>query len=172
MEIKAAFAAIALLIPLPVLANDPGAHMHGAARLEIAVDGTVLTLRLESPLDSLLGFEHAPRTEKQKKAVNGMAEKLRKAGDWFIPTPAARCRLATVKLESPVLTPDKKSTDNTHADLDGEFVFHCESPEALRWLDVALFDGFPRFRQIDVQVAAAQGQKAARLFAKQRRVSW
>ena len=54
----------------PVLAagaHDHGhehaqAHVHGAVQLEVALDGPTLSIALEAPLDSLLGFERAPRT--------------------------------------------------------------------------------------------------------------
>jgi hypothetical protein len=45
------------------------AHVHGQGRLDIAVDEGVLTLRLEAPLDSLVGFERAPHSAKERDAV-------------------------------------------------------------------------------------------------------
>ena len=58
----------------PAMAHEPGPHVHGVASLQVAVDGNTLTLNLESPLDNVLGFEHAPRSEKQKAAVRSMDE--------------------------------------------------------------------------------------------------
>jgi hypothetical protein len=66
------------------------------------VDGNSLTLNLESELDNLLGFEHVPRSEKEKTAVRDMAERLKKAASVFVPTPAAHCKPVSAKLESPV----------------------------------------------------------------------
>jgi len=82
--------AAACLLPVPALAGHPGAHVHGAARLQVAVDGNTLNLQLETPLASLVGFEHAPRTNQQKQALQAMAERLRQAGEIFTPTPAGR----------------------------------------------------------------------------------
>ena len=82
-------AAISLL-PLPALAGKTAAHVHGVASLEVAIDGGTLTLQFETPLANLLGFEHAPRNEKQKQAVRAMADRLREAGAVFTPSPAAR----------------------------------------------------------------------------------
>lgn len=160
------------LAGLPALAHEPGAHVHGTASLQVAIDGANLTLNLESPLDNLLGFEHAPRTEKQKAAVRGMVERLNQAATLFAPTPAARCAPVSVQLDSPVLEPAKKTEGDSHADLDGEFTFRCASPEALHDIEVRLFDSFPNLRQLDVQVASPRGQTAPRLSPKQRRISW
>jgi len=162
--------ALAAACALPAAAREPGAHVHGAARLLVAVDGATLSLALESPLDSLIDFEHMPRTEREKSAVRTMAERLNKPGELFLPTPAARCAPVSVKLESPLLAAAGKS--DGHADLDGEFVFRCERPDALREIDVRLFAVFPHLRRLDVEVASPRGQSASRLAPQQTRVTW
>jgi len=138
----------------------------------VAVDGNTLTLHLESPLDNLLGFEHAARTDKEKAAVGGMVERLNKADGLFVTTAAAGCKPAAVQLESPLLQPPKTTGAGGHADLDGDFIFRCERPELLRDIDVALFDAFPNLHRVDVQVAGARGQTAAKLTPTSRRVAW
>ncbi|MFA7243531.1 MAG: DUF2796 domain-containing protein [Sulfuricellaceae bacterium] len=159
------------LTPSPAMA-EPGAHVHGIAKLQVAVDGDTLTLDFESPLDNLLGFEHMPHSEKQIAAVRAMAERLNKPGNLFLPTPAASCTVLSTKLESPVLAPAKKANGDGHADLDAEFIFKCAQPGELRGLEVRLFDAFPNLRRLDVQVAGARGQSAAKLTPTQRRISW
>ncbi len=163
---------MACLIPVAALAGPPGAHVHGSARLQVAVDGNTLSLRLETPLANLVGFEHAPRTAQQKQALQAMADRLRQAGEIFTPTPAARCTVVSVELESPLLQPSPPTGSGDHADLDGSFVFRCADAAALRDLEVGLFASFPKLRRLDVQVAGPRGQSAARLSPQQRRVSW
>lgn len=166
------FIATVYLLPLSTAAGEPAAHVHGVASLQVAVDGKNLTLNLESPLNNLVGFEHTPRTEKQQAAVRAMAERLNQPAGLFIASPAAACTPLSVKLESPVLEPMKPSAGDGHADLDGEFVFRCEHPEALRALEVGLFQAFPRLKRLDVQVAGPHGQSAARLSPQQRNIAW
>ncbi|RTL48515.1 MAG: DUF2796 domain-containing protein [Rhodocyclaceae bacterium] len=172
MRLKGVLFGLLTLLSTVASSHGLGAHVHGVANLQVAVDGDTLTLVLESPLDNLLGFEHLPHTEKQKAAVRDMSSRLQKNDAVFIPTPAAACRLVSVKLESPVLSPEKKTDGDGHADLDGEFVFHCQHPEVLHGLDLMLFDGFPHLRQVDVQVATAKGQTAAKLSSARRRLDW
>ena len=38
------------------------AHEHGALKLDVAIDGQLLLISMEAPLDNLLGFERAPRS--------------------------------------------------------------------------------------------------------------
>jgi len=156
----------------PASAHGPGAHVHGIAKLDVAIEGDTLTLGLESPLDNLLGFEHMPRTDKQKAAVRAMADTLNKPAILFISTPAAQCAPVSTKLESPVLEATKKDAGDGHADLDGDFVFRCAHPEALKDIEVRMFGAFPHLRQIEVQVAGPRGQTAAQLTPKQPHVSW
>jgi hypothetical protein len=177
-------------------AGSPPAHAHGVASLQVVADGDQLTLDFYSPLDNLVGFERAPRNDKEKAAVRRMAERLRKTEALFVPTPQAGCSPTSVNLESPVIDASLLATDagkpgtdsakgggradkraggkedEGHAALTGEFVFRCERPASLRDMEVKLFDVFPQLKRLDVQVAAPTGQKAAKLSSGNRRVSW
>lgn len=169
-------AALAVLTGNPsiVIAHELGAHVHGVATLQVAVDEKTMTLNFSSPLDNLLGFEHVARDAKQKAAVKNMADSLNKADQLFIPTADAQCTLQSVKLDSLVLepksSPDKK--EDGHADLDGEFVFACKQPGKLHDLEVKLFDTFSHLHQLKVEVATLKKQAAARLTSEQHRASW
>lgn len=98
-------ATLTMELALPARAHEPDAHVHGAGTLEIAIDGAMIQINLYSPLDNLLGFEHAPGNEKERQAARAMALRLHQGGTLFILTPEARCRLETTRLESPVLAP-------------------------------------------------------------------
>jgi hypothetical protein len=69
------FGGVLLLVALGVscsaLAKE-GAHVHGLVKLDVAVDAKTLTVQLEAPLDSLVGFEHRPRTAAQKQAAEAV----------------------------------------------------------------------------------------------------
>lgn len=168
------------MLGMAAAAVAAGTHAHGVATLDVAVDGPTITLRLESPLESLVGFERAPRNEAERGQVSAMTQALR-AGNPFVPTPAARCRLERVELKSPVLAAEllgesgraatAPQTDE-HADLQGTFVYRCEDAKALQGLDVMLFDSFKRLRRVDAQVAGPKGQSALKLNARSRQIRW
>jgi hypothetical protein len=168
-----------------------GVHVHGLARLAVTLDGELLTLTLESPLDNLLGFEHHPRTDEQKEAVSRMLATLNSPADLFAPTAAAGCVPVRVAIESPLLAPagaahhhhahaharahdheHHHEQDHVHADLYAEFDFECAEVGALRGVTVELFDFFPRLERINAELAVPGGQAAARLHARQRELSW
>lgn len=171
------------LLPLAAQSHEPGAHVHGLATLQIAVDEHTLTLDFSSPLDNLLGFEHMPRNEQEKAAVQSMINALNKANLLFVPTAAAQCVLKTVNLDSPVIakksqpsSPEAKSHDHEeaagHADLDGEFVFNCGQSGKLHDMQVNLFQQFPHMHQVKVEIISAHGQTATTLTPEKHSFSW
>lgn len=157
-----------------------GAHAHGVARLDVAVDGAAITLRLESPLESLLGFERAPRNDAERGQVRAMAQALR-SGNQFVPSAAARCRLDRVTLASPVLAPELlgetgaaagDTAGGEHAELEGSFVYRCDDPKSLQSIDVMLFDYFKRLGRVEARVAGPKGQSASKLNSRARQIRW
>jgi hypothetical protein len=149
---------VALLVNLSPACAEGHAHVHGVAKLDVAVEARDLTLRLESPLDNLLGFERPPRTDAERKQADAVVASLRAADTMFRIDPAARCTLANVVLASTALKlgqPDP--SEDGHADIDGSFEFHCADAAKAAYVDVALF-AFARMQRIDVQVATPRGQ--------------
>ena len=181
------YACIFVLALAGASAYAAGAHEHGAATLHVAIDGDRLQLELSSPLDNLVGFERAPRNDKENAAVRRMAERLREPERLFVTTPDARCTRASVELDSPVLektispqraqraqetNPSKSTGAAGHASLEAVFVFRCEQPAKLSGLDVKLFEVFPHLKRLDVQVAGAKKQSSGKLTPRNPRLSW
>lgn len=138
------------------------AHEHGALKLDVAIDGNKLTIDMEAPLDSLVGFERVPRTDAERKAAADALARLRspdKGTPLFVPDAAAQCKLGKAEVQAPVLEPGAKpAAKDEHADLDASYEFTCAKPDELRLLEVGLFDAYKRTQRIDVQVAGPKGQ--------------
>ena len=141
------------------------AHEHGVMKLDVAVEGSTLSIALESPLDSFLGFERAPRTEAERKAAADLLTRLRgpdKGSPLFTLDAAAQCNLNKTDVQAPVLEgpigKDAKAAKEGHADLDAIYTYTCAQPAQLKNLDLGLFETFRRLQRIDVQVAGTQGQ--------------
>ena len=138
------------------------AHEHGALKLDVAIEGNKLTIEMEAPLDNLLGFERAPRTDAERKAAADVLARLRspdKGTPLFAADAVAQCTLGKAEVQAPVLEPGAKpSAKDGHADLDASYEFTCTKPDALRTLDVGLFEAYRRIQRIDVQVATPKGQ--------------
>lgn len=154
-----------------------GAHEHGVAHLSVAIEGPELVIELSTPLDNLVGFEHAPATAAQRAALADAEARLGQGAELFVLPAAAGCGLAETVLESPSPLragkeqPAAHDHDHDHdhgadaleghADLIATYRFECARPAALDALRVELFQAFPRLRELRAVRAAEGGQGAA-----------
>ncbi len=175
-----------------------GAHVHGIANLNVAVDGSNLMIELDSPAANILGFEHAPETEEQAHAVHEVMELLKSGDKLFAFTPKAECTLHDAHVETDMETKDHDDheshdqhheheahdghDDHTHAEKDNDhgathsefkvsYHFECAQPDRLKSIEVLLFSKFPGFERIDAQVLTGKGQSAAGLTARSFEIS-
>ena len=85
-------------LTLPVWAQQT-AHVHGIAELNLAIDGDELEIEFVSPADSIVGFEYAPSTDAERKAVADAIAKLRNPENLFDIPASAGCKLHEVEVE-------------------------------------------------------------------------
>jgi hypothetical protein len=151
-----AFAVGVAAIHGPVLAHK--AHEHGAATLELAVEAGRVTVELDSPLDGLVGFERAPRTDAERKAVDAAVAALRQPEVLFRFDPAAQCTPKSVELAAPKIglggtlagAGAAGGAGEEHGDLQARYELECEG-RAPAFVEVGLFQAFRRLSRIDVQ---------------------
>jgi hypothetical protein len=154
----------ALLLAAAIAAVAGRAHEHGVARLDVGVEADRVSLLLEVPLDSLLGFEREPRTDAERAQAAATLAKLRDAGALFRIDPAAHCKPGRVDLRSAALgLGDAAPANDGHADLDATFDFSCKDGNKSGFVEVHLFEAFPRLQRLDVQTATRRGQMKATL---------
>jgi Protein of unknown function (DUF2796) len=157
-------------------------HVHGVVNMEIGIDAKRLVIEMEAPLDSLLGYERAPRTQAERVAAQKMLETLRNASAVVMPNPEAGCTPVSNEVKAPILQgsdpsapfetpaqlagkakpskPDnhKHAKENDHAELISSYVFACTQPAQLNSIKFGLFGAFPKMRRVDVQVSGPKGQ--------------
>lgn len=156
---------------IPAAAHQQHSHTHGHLSLDVAIDAQSITLLIESPLDSFLGFERAPRNNMERKRVSQLVAQWNAADQLFQPATASGCQLVKVELESEVLglggEHNQRHADKAvehsppaseHGDISIEVVFTCAKAELTQYLDIKLFDVYQRLKHIDAQVASPQGQ--------------
>ncbi|MEO7242822.1 MAG: DUF2796 domain-containing protein [Variovorax sp.] len=144
-------------------ADNPHAHVHGLAQMDVAVSGPTLSLHLEIPLDSLIGFERRPKNAAERKAADALLARMKDGGKLFVPDAAAQCSLTEALIESealqsPAPAANAPAAEEAHADLDASYTFTCRAPQRLTTLRVGLFDAFKRLDQIETQLATDAGQ--------------
>lgn len=135
------------------------AHVHGAARLNVAIQEQAVTIELESPLDSFVGFERRPRTPAETAALDALQARMRAPEGLFVFDTAAGCTLTKSAVESALFKPAAPGAKvSEHADIDARFEYRCTSPDKLTTLDVGLFEAYPKLARLQIEVASPKGQ--------------
>jgi len=166
-------AALWLLLAAPLGAQAQGhAHAHGVAQLDIAVDAKQIVVQFESPLDNLVGFERAPRTDAERKRADEAVARLKDGDKLFQFDPAAGCKLMRANLDSPPLGLGSNSppAKGDHADLSGSWEFSCADAAKASYVDVGLF-AFKQLKRVQVQLALPKTQAKSELKRPKTRIS-
>ncbi|KHT38274.1 zinc uptake protein ZrgA [Vibrio sinaloensis] len=72
------------------------AHVHGEVELNIAQDGKELLMEITAPGADVVGFEHAPKNDEQKKILADAVATLNQADSVFTLSAAAGCHVEHV----------------------------------------------------------------------------
>jgi len=176
--------ALTLGVAAPAPAQTHGPHVHGAARLNVALDGASIWLEATLPAADVVGFEHAPENETDRAAVSAAVATLQDAEALYVFPAEAGCRVDEAEVASELLEAgaghdhdkdhadhkgDDRRKDADEADVDGhaDFVataiFRCAEPAKAVYVDVALFKPFPTLHEIDAQAVTQAGQIAEEL---------
>ena len=154
------------------------AHEHGAAQLNVVLDGKVLELQLESPAMNLVGFEHAAKTDADKTKVAAARSQLEQPQALF-GLAAGDCSVSTQELQSPLFTEDghndhhEYAKDSEHSDIHAHYSLDCQKPEELKQLNLGeLFKRFPATEKIQVQLIGPNGQQGLELTPAQPTLSF
>jgi hypothetical protein len=148
------------------------AHVHGIAKLSVAIQDKTVTISLESPLDSVIGFEHRANTPAQQSLIDALQARMKAPQDLFRFDPRAACALTKSEAESAIFQPAPAAgASEEHADLDASFEYTCAHPDKLTVLDVGLFQAYPRLKRLDIEVATDKGQFKRNLASPERQIA-
>ena len=142
-------------------------HEHGVAEMNLAVDGPSILIELHSPAVNIVGFEHMPRDEAERKQVKQAVKRLQAADSLFIFTADANCQLNKAEIETEL---DQGHDDHdhhghahdepeeTHSEFSASYLFSCGAIGMLKRVDVKLFTEFEGLEEIKVQVIMPDNQ--------------
>jgi len=173
-----------------------GAHVHGIAMLNLALEGDDVHIELDSPAANIVGFEHAPSSDADHAALDKAVATLRKGNQLFRFNEEASCRMEKSMVESELLDAGHPAHGEEHADHHGHeqhghkehehdqhghethqgeqahsdivavYHFECDQPGKLTQLAVELFEAFPATEQLKVQYVIESRQGAQNLTPK------
>ncbi len=94
--------------------HQHGAHIHGTAAVNIAIDDRTAIIELTAPADSVVGFEHQAKSAVDQTRQAKALERLRNNMDSMVVfNPTLGCRFAPTKID--VVRQDAKSMPRSTA---------------------------------------------------------
>ncbi len=164
--------------------DQRGTHEHGRVTLNVAIDGSTLSLELDAPAINVIGFERAPRSAEEKQRVASVDRWLA-GGVGMLGVPAtAGCQLTRVEYAAPQVAAGSKgaahdhdhdhehATDaEQHADYTARYTFTCSNPTALAWADLWLMRRLLNVESVDVNLITPRQQLQRRLARDEQRLS-
>lgn len=135
------------------------AHAHGQGELELSIEKGRIQGMLRVPMESLLGFEHAPKTDAQRAQLAALRKRLEDPSNFLAPPPAAACQLVSSTAESAMFTGTVKGG---HSDLAYSFEWNCSKPEQLVSLELPVFASHKRLKQLEVSLVVDGRQSSVR----------
>ncbi|WP_166838974.1 ZrgA family zinc uptake protein [Rheinheimera pleomorphica] len=135
-----------------------GAHVHGHAMLTLVLEGNEMQLAFQSAAQSVVGFEHQPRSAEQQQEVAAAITVFNK-GDWFSVNADANCELAMAEASTDLNQPQ---ASKGHADFYANYQLLCQRPARLTELQLNIFPLLPALQQVDVQWIINGQQGAAK----------
>ncbi len=158
--------------------REHGAHVHGIAALNLALEGSEVHVELDSPAANIVGFEHAPSSEADHAALDKAVATLKDGDRLFRFNEDAGCRMEEARVASELLDEEHEGHTKeghedeqheheveTHSEIEAGYHFECDEPGKLTQLTVELFDAFPGTEKLKVQYVIESKQGAAELTA-------
>jgi hypothetical protein len=136
--------------------HSHGAHVHGVAQLAVAFDGAKGTLELRAPSESIYGFEHEPKDDKQKAALDGALAMLESHLEMMVQFPAGlSCKFTKEKLGV-----ERESPKSKHAETVAVFAIACDKSPAGAQVNIGVHEHFPNIKTLKATFVLDSMQKS------------
>lgn len=164
------------------------AHEHGTGKLNLAIESKSLLVEIEVPAHDIVGFEHYPESDTQKKLVNDAIASLKNVDEIIMLPQSANCvseKEAVVETE--ILNEgdhhDKNHKDHKdhkegkdhhkegkdhdkHSEFHINYSLTCQNIDKLDQVTVLAFKKFAEMKKIVAQAVTSSGQFSQTLDAK------
>lgn len=134
------------------------AHVHGHAKMLIAsTAGKSFHIEVEIPADSVYGFEHVAKSDKDKKTVKEKNAILVDKSSEIVVFPAG-CKTNKVEVKE-----SRESPDSDHSELVYHLMIDCEKSVSGEKAKIALGKFFSKIEDLDVSLVGDKKQSEVEL---------
>ncbi|MBC7185332.1 MAG: DUF2796 domain-containing protein [Marinobacter sp.] len=164
-KMTTAILTVTILTAGSALASDnPGAHRHGQAELQLAIAENQIELFFTSPAYNLLGFEHRATTEEEKALVTETTGWLSKTA--LVDTAEDSCTVVNSTVNHQADGNDHShdhKDESSHSDFEITQMLSCSGLDASEAFSTPLTARFPEIEHLNVEWVWSGGQGSVRL---------
>ena len=161
---------------LAQVARQKDSHEHGAAKLMMVMEGKKLQVEFEVPSESLIGFEHFPKSQSNRMNFNG-AIKILSDPSKLLSTPfKAECLLVGMNVSQSLFSNeeehghDESEKSEIHSEFISKYHWNCEHLDEIDSIGSQLMNIFPRIEEIRVRWITKNNQGSIELESKDDRI--
>ncbi len=146
----------ALTIAPQAFGSDEHAHAeHGAASLDITVQGNKAQVAFEASTEDIYGLETQAKSDDEKRKADASMNTLKsKFGEMLVLDPMLACKWKATDAQPWVVHGEKKQNDKVqHGEVHAKFDVECSGPMAGTRAKFAFKKFFPNINKVKVKVA-------------------
>ena len=157
---------------LAQVARQKDSHEHGAAKLMMVMEGEKLQVEFEVPSESLIGFEHFPKSQSNRKNFNESIKILSDPSKLFSMPIKAECLLVGMNVSQSLFSNeeehghDESEKSEIHSEFESNYYWNCQHLDEIDSIGTQLMSFFPRIEEIRVNWISNNGQGSLELESK------
>ncbi len=189
-------ALVCLFVSFEILAQvrQKDSHEHGAANLKIAMEGEKLHVEFEVPSESLIGFEHFPKSQSNRENFSESIKILSDPARLFSISSEGECLLVGMKISQSLFSNedehghdesedehghdesedehghDESEKSEIHSEFKSNYSWNCQHLDEIDSIGTQLMTFFPKIEEIRVNWISSNGQGSLELESKEDRI--
>ena len=170
---------VCLFVSFDILAQvsrQKDSHEHGAAIIKMVMEEERLQVEFEVPSESLIGFEHFPKSQSNRENFNEAIKILSDPSKLFSKPIKAECLLVGMNVSQSLFSNeeehghDESEKSEIHSEFKSNYYWNCQHLDEIESIGTQLMTFFPRIEEIRVNWISNNGQGSLELESKDDRI--
>ena len=181
---------VCLFVSFDILAQaarQKDSHEHGAAIIKMVMEDEKLQIEFEVPSESLIGFEHFPKSQSNRENFNKAIKILSDPSKIFSQPIKAECLLVGMNVSQSLFSNeeehghdesekedehghDESEKSEIHSEFKSNYYWNCQHLDEIDSIGTQLMSFFPRIEEIRVNWISNNGQGSLELESEDDRI--
>ena len=181
---------VCLFVSFDILAQvsrQKDSHEHGAAIIKMVMEDEKLQIEFEVPSESLIGFEHFPKSQSNRENFNKAIKVLSDPSKLFSQPIKAECLLVGMNVSQSLFSSeeehghdesekedehghDESEKSEIHSEFKSNYYWNCQHLDEIDSIGTQLMSFFPRIEEIRVNWISNNGQGSLELESEDDRI--